>query len=149
MPDPINDWLEHQAYRKMELQAGKLDSAKLLTTFVAALAATFCASALESNSGRWQTIVALVLLALSTILAAAVMVLSQSMAETDGEDVMAKAKIRGLTDDETYDELQVGSLTAAISNETLVGWATLLMSVQFLIAATASAFATWSMLVGT
>jgi hypothetical protein len=115
---PLLDWLDAQSDRVSARQRSRVDTAKLVATFVAAVAGSLVASALqtgESASG-WDWVSAW---ALAATIALTVAVMDR-LTEPDHEAILSDALTAGLTPDETLSALRLGVNAANHANEGVV-----------------------------
>jgi uncharacterized membrane protein YhfC len=142
------EWLEQNADRLLAGQKAEADTAKLLATFTAGVAATLVATALQvgtpaNSADRW----AVSLLALS-IAAALFVVFSDRVQSPDHSKVLQNRALSKpeWTDEQTLNELRKEQLATVGFNRWVLLVIRLMLAIQVLLAVTAGAFASASLL---
>jgi hypothetical protein len=140
------DWLEGQAERIMARQRSRADTAKLVATFAAGIAATLVASALQTavtpSTLTWVTAWALA----ATVLLTAAVVLLDRLEEPDHAKVLQLAALGHWNDAHLLFELRAAALEAARLNERTIGRIAAFLWLQLIVAVFTGVTAAYSML---
>lgn len=142
---PIDDWLQQQADRTMANQRAQADTAKLLSTFTVAIAATFVVTALQvgpiTGSDVWATWI------LAACFAAAIAVLLlDRITDVDIEDAFRLSHANGWTEEELLRHLRTETIRAQALNASFVSRIWTGVAVQLALAVAAGSVAAVSLL---
>lgn len=136
--------LDQQYSRMIDRQRAQVETAKLLTTFAAAIAATLVASALQVVRGSGQTRWSSCLLA-ACFVAAILVIVFDRISEPD----LDPAVIQTFGDHARFQEYVNTQLIAAQKfNESVVRAVRIVVAIQLAFAAASGAIATMSLLAG-
>lgn len=139
------EWLEVQADRAAARQRSQVDTAKVLVTFSAGIAATLVATALQVGDPSKRDIAAAVVLGLSMALVMAVLK-KDRLTEADQDSILSQGAALTWSDARLVGELRAAQLAAVRSNESTVTdvdkWAKVALSV----AGASAAMSAWSLL---
>jgi hypothetical protein len=141
------DWLQAQADRSLDRQRAQADTAKLVSTFVAAIAASLVATALQVGPPGGLDIAATCLLALA-VLSTICVVLFDRLTEPNHRLVLERAAINQWDDEKLVKELREAAQTAVHINEgvlVLVRWT---LAVQLVLSTVTGVLAAISLLGG-
>lgn len=137
-------WVDAQADRLLAVQRAQVDTAKLLSTFAAGVAASVVGTALQVGapaSGRLRT--ATIVLGISVLLIIPV-ILADRIRVVDHKVLLAEATLRSWTEDKFQLEYRLAALTAVDENHIFVRLVKLATSAQLL-----SAFASGTLAAST
>jgi hypothetical protein len=120
MPDArIPEWLEGQAARTLDLQRTTVENSKLMATFIAAVAATIVATALQVGRPGWLD--SLATAGLVWCLGATWRVIeADRLTVADHDAIMTSGTAQGLGADDMLHDLRQGTIAAVNNNETVV-----------------------------
>ena len=146
MHDSIAAWVEANADRVQARQKAQADAAKLIATFIVAVAASLVAAQLQEKTSavfdRWSVI----LLAVSTVLAVMVVLLDR-LSEADHLEILEEARLLGWDNETLLGELRLNSVAAARDNEKVLREVRIALLVQFVCAIAGGAVAVAGLLV--
>lgn len=148
MSERVDDWLEQHAQRAIARQRAQVDTAKLLTTFAAAVAATIVGTALQV--GDLPTVLdytATFALGAAFLLAVSVILLDR-LTDVDYEHVITLAAVSDSTLHDVIMDLRRAGLAAERFNRSVVSLVWITSGVQVACAAISGAFAAASLLAG-
>lgn len=128
------DWLEGQADRSLARQRAQIDTAKLLATFVAGIAAALVATALQVGVPTILDTVSVYLLFASVIATIGVVVVDR-LVEPNHLLVLEKAVVNGWSDEKQLQELRVAAQAAVFANEGVVRIVRWMLAIQVLLSA--------------
>jgi hypothetical protein len=140
------DWLESQADRTFARQRAQVDTAKLVATFAAAVAATLVATALQVGTEPRKLDVAATVVLAAAFVAVIVVVLCDRIAEADQGLVLARSRIYRWTDSKLVEELRAANLTAVHINREVIRDVLWALAVQVSLSVAASIVACFSLL---
>lgn len=140
--------------RSLARQHARVANAKLVTTFVAGIAAALDASALQALAGyrlatasSWRLATASSwLLVLAVLLVIGVM-LADRLKDANYNNIIADCAAQGLTDIDTVNKLRSESLRAVENNESIISQVKSIVIAQVLTAIASGALAALSMFV--
>jgi hypothetical protein len=141
----VAEWLDPQADRVLARQGRQVDTAKLLATFAAGVAATVVASALQVAPVTDYDRYSVWALCVSIVLAVAVVLLDR-LREADHHEVATLAALNGWSSTQFLVQLQGQTLWALTFNEKVVGLVRHVLLIQIVVAALAGIIATLSLL---
>ena len=139
------EWLEQRAQRLLGNQKSAVDTAKLLTTFVAAIAATLVATALQVDPIRELDHRAVTWLAWC-VGATIVTILLDRLQAPDHTKVLAEKTLNGWSSTETLTQLRIEELATVRFNRWIVWAVEGVVAAQILLATVAGTLATVSLL---
>ncbi len=145
MTGTTTDWLDGQVDRLIAGQRASVDTAKLVATFAAAVAATLVGSALEVGTPSRTDHRAVWFLAFAIALSVLVVLLDR-LAVADHGVVLERAVLLAWDDGRVVRELRVANLKAANANEKVVRDVRVALAVQLLVTVTTGALAAASLL---
>lgn len=141
------EWLQAQAERSLGRQRAHVDTAKLVSTFIAAIAATLVATALQVGEPTALDAASAVLLALTTV-ATICVILFDRLTEANHQLVLERAAINQWGDEKLLIELREAAQTAVHINEGVLGWVRWALGVQLIMSAVTGVVAAISLLRG-
>ena len=142
------EWLEAQADRVTARQRAQVDTAKLVATFAAGVAATLVATALQVGTPPTShDLVATLGLGLVLFLTIAV-VLADRITECDHEAVTNASLMHGWDQNRLIAELRTALLVAVTVNAGVVRWVQWALVPQLLLSMATTTLAAWSLTTG-
>lgn len=141
-----DDWIDMQADRALTHQRATIDTAKLVATFVAAIAATLVGSALEVEGSSFSDLCAAVGLGIAVVLAAVICLDRYRIADHD--ELFRLSSLRAWDNETLAMEYRVATMKAVELNRGAVSFATSLLALQILVSVAASVLAANSLLKG-
>jgi hypothetical protein len=145
--EQVAQWMQDQSDRALTRQRATADNAKLVATFIAAVAATLVATALQvGESARKLDIASVVALAFGVIVTLAV-IGADTICEADHQAILSASVSGGQrwTDEHLLRELRSQSVAAAEGNEAVVRRIRLWLALQVLLALIAGGLAVASL----
>ena len=139
------EWLENQADRSFARQRAEVDTAKLLATFSAGVAATLVATSLQVGEPNGLDLAGTIFLA-SAVLAVIVVIVLDRVAEADQGKVLELSQVNRWTQAQVLKELRKSTLTAAYSNAEVVLNVRRALMVQVILSCVAGVIACVSLL---
>lgn len=136
----VGEWLELQADRVSARQRAQVETAKLVTTFVTAVAATLCGSDIQVPGNDPLEVAALVGLGIAALLTLIVFA-SDRLAEAPHKELLSRAHTQGWNGEKLLRELRTAAIDAVESNQEVVRIVKLLTAVQVLTAAASGTLA--------
>lgn len=133
--------------RSLARQRWRVDGAKVVMIFATAAAASLAGPALQSDGATPLTIASSITLALATLGLLAAIV-ADRIREPDVMEVLADAKVRNLSDQETADELFRRLYQSVTFNESVVNIVLGVSVVQVAVSAASGTLAVLAMLTG-
>lgn len=139
-------WLEGQAERILARQRSRADTAKLVATFAAGIAAALVASALQAGAepSGWDWVSAWAL-GLTVVLTTGVVLLDR-LEEPDHNRVLNLAALGQWSDEHRLFELRAAALEATRTNEGIIRRVTTFLWMQLVVAVLTGTAAAYSML---
>jgi hypothetical protein len=113
------EWLEINADRSLARQRAKVDTAKLVVTFITAVAATMVATSLQvAPTTTFERAAAWFLGA--TLLAALAVALLDRLAEPDTDTILKLCQVKKWSETELIEELRAELIGSVVSNDTVI-----------------------------
>jgi uncharacterized membrane protein YeaQ/YmgE (transglycosylase-associated protein family) len=145
MAQTCADWLESQADRAFARQRAQVDTAKLLGTFAAGIAATLVATALQVGTPeRLDRIAAYILV--GAVVGAICVILLDRITEADHAKILELSQLKKWDEDKLMEELRVATIKAVHNNGSVVNSIRWTLSLQVASSAAAGVTATLSLL---
>jgi hypothetical protein len=139
------EWLEGQSERSFARQRAQVDTAKIIATFTAGVAATLVATALQVGAPTTLDRVASYFL-MTSVVATVCVVLLDRIVEADQATVLQNALVNSWSDSEILTQLRLASIAATNFNEDVVRYVRWSLAVQLCISAVAGIVAAISLL---
>ena len=147
MPETLQNLLAHQADRRASRQQRQVETAKLVTTFSASVAAAIVAAALQTDPASAPLdILAAVLLATAFVAVLIVIILDRTT-EVKQEDLVHDCRLAGLTDEQIATELVIQTHASVRNNDSIVTQVKMASLIQVLLAGVAGLLAALPLLV--
>jgi hypothetical protein len=121
MAETSGEWIERQADRSFARQRAQVDTAKLLATFAAGVAAALVATALQVGRPSYLDKVSLWLFAACSF-AVIMVVLCDRLTEADHTQTCVVAATNGWDDNRLVGELRILHVAAVRNNSMLLEW---------------------------
>jgi hypothetical protein len=125
----LQDWLDKDLEAAAARQRSRVDTAKLLATFIAGIAATLVATALQVGTPNTLDMMSAYFLAASVV-AAIFVVISDRITEADSDLLLRIAQQEKWSDQELVGKLRRASMIAAENNKGVVAQVQSALSVQ-------------------
>ncbi len=115
MRETVPEWLERQADRTLIRQRSQVDTAKLVATFAAGVAATLVATALQVGSPSAWDIAAVSLLG-ATVAATVIVISFDRLTEANHPAILQLKQIHNWSEERLLEELQASLIAAVDAN---------------------------------
>jgi hypothetical protein len=145
MSTGIPEWLEGQAARMLDRQRATVESSKLMATFIAAVAATIVATALQVGRPGWLDFLATAGL-VWCLIATWRVIEADRLTVADHHTILTSGAAAGLSQDDMLRDLRAETIAAVDDNEIVVKYVRSALWRVLLAAALASALALISLL---
>jgi hypothetical protein len=139
------EWLENQADRSFARQRAEVDTAKLLATFAAGVAATLVATSLQVGEPSGLDLTGTIFLA-AAVLAVVCVIALDRIAEADQGKILELSQINKWTQAQVLRELRKSTVVAAYSNAEVVLSVRRALIVQVILSCVAGTIACVSLL---
>jgi hypothetical protein len=145
MTETTEGWLENHADRTFARQRAQVDTAKLLATFAAGIAATLVATALQVGDPEQLDRISAWLLAV-TFLAAIMVIMLDRIAEANQSQTLELSALGKWDDERLLFELRRATLKAVFSNHEVVRSVKIALAVQLVFSTATGVAAATSLL---
>lgn len=147
MPESLQSLLTHLADRRASRQQRQVESAKLVTTFSASVAAAIVAAALQTGPDSTSLDILAAVFLSTAFLAVLIVIILDRTTEVKQEDLVHDYRLAGFTDEQIATELVIQTHASIRNNDSIVTQVKIASIIQVLLAGVAGLLAALSLLV--